>query len=120
MPKKHKPAKDPVQVEAKTIATGASSSILGVLVAIAYAVEGDPSTIGFLPVWAQTLILAALVALVPTGASYAARHTHRTDVPTPLQVAGDQSGTVNRKSTVAAAAELDTTVTTPAVDVGSH
>lgn len=68
-----KPELDPVEdrIESKVVASSWTAAGLGVLVAILNMVQDQPSLLGVLPVWAQSLLLAVLPPVLVFLAGYA-------------------------------------------------
>lgn len=63
----------PVETKVK-VSTGVASAV-GVGIAVLNAAQEDPSLLGGLPTWAQSLILAIGPGLAVFGAGYRAPHT---------------------------------------------
>jgi hypothetical protein len=70
-------------IEAKVIASTISSFVIGAAIAWLNAAEQDPHLLGNVPVWAQTLLIAVIPAVVTFLAGYQAAHSPRPDLPTP-------------------------------------
>ena len=56
----------------KTWAAGWAGLVLGAIVSVLNGVQADPSLVGSLPVWAQSLIIVVVTTLGAGGAAYAA------------------------------------------------
>ena len=64
-------------IETKVKASAVAAFVVGALIAALNAVQDNPSLLGTLPGWAQTLIIALVPPLLTFLAGYAAPHTRR-------------------------------------------
>lgn len=67
-------------VELKVKASTFAASAVGIIIAVLNAVSSDPSVLGNLPVWLQSLILAVVPGLIVFFSGYSAPHTERGDI----------------------------------------
>ncbi len=71
-------AKKPI--EAKVLASAGAAAVIGVVIAVLNAVQNDPSLLGSLPTWLQSVILVAIPTVLTFLAGYSTPHTPRPDL----------------------------------------
>ncbi len=68
-------------IETKVIASTIGALLVSTVIAWLNTLEGDPHLLGPLPVWAQTLLLIVIPAVVTFLSGYQAKHTPRSELP---------------------------------------